>query len=459
MKKIAIFINSDSQYFGIKAIAQFFVDAGWDLDLLIPNLNSFPDIVLSDIQAKYNFIEADVDRLCFTIGGNNYNVIGCYSSGSTIRRLQRNISLLYKETGTRPFIFTGYNGVVYEKYEEGIYWRCGYDVICVNGQRDVELFQSILAGTVCNDQKLYALGINKPHNYLPTTPKKSVVFAEQVIVPHSKKNRRLFFKQLSLFAEANPDYEVTIKPRVPMGGNTFHKQVLHPESYDAWPVNVKISHAPLTELLSEAEALLSISSTAYFDAISYDVLPLCIMDFGVNTRYGSHYFIGCGTEILLNELKPIEELLELKVNKTWISRTGYNLNNFNALLDEIEVYDSKPLPPAFPELFLNSSWKGRIAARQNPVEVMLLLQANSLFEEGKYLNCIEKLHHFNDITSKNAHAAYLMVECYEAIFEYKLALEWLRLVKILKPHWKKVQVKWLSIQSKRMKAIFLKNTP
>lgn len=451
MRKLGLFIDSDSQYFGTKSIADYFLGVGWQVDYIVPDLAAFPMALTSDLKANYSVVSANLDQFCFSEGLDSYSAIGCYSSGSQIRRFQRNISCVQEQTGDRPYIFSGYNGVVYEKYEEGIYWRCGFDSICVNGQRDVDLFTAILAGTVARDQRIIPLGLNKPvWNSNKYVKRKTVVFAEQVIVPGTIGERKRLFEALGNFARANESWEIVIRPRVPAANKTFHDHILHPEKFRGWPKNVRFSHRPLPDLMREAQALLSVSSTAFFDAIASGITPLCIMDFGVDASHGTHYFIGSGTEFTLRHCEPIETLLDKNVCPQWLSRTGFNRNGYSLLQKDIETWAPRQLPPAFPEEILNTTRRGRIAARQAPNEIMLVCKAEVLLRRKEYEECKQIIEKNESIFKKDAAGSFLAVECYENTGDLVSAAEWLRCTKSIKPKWKKVRRKAVSIKRKEI---------
>ncbi|QFT34375.1 hypothetical protein FIV00_28025 [Labrenzia sp. THAF82] len=446
MRKLGLLIDSDSQYFGTRAIAGHFLGVGWQVDYIVPELKAFPEALVKELKANHSLVEASLDQFCFSDEIASFAAVGCYSRGSQIRRFQRNVAYHHQVTGSRPYIFSGYNGVVYEKYEEGIFWRCGYDSICVNGPRDVDLFTAILAGTIARDQKLIPLGLNKPaHDGSGDAKRKNVVFAEQVIVPGTVDERKRLFQALSDFADANRDWEIVVRPRVPAGSQTFHDHVLHPEDFRGWPENVRISHDPLPDLMKQAQALLSVSSTAYFDAIAFGITPLCIMDFGVNAAHGTHYFVGCGTEMTLRDCKAVETLFGMEVCPDWLSRTGYNMNGYSRLLEDIEAWSVRQLPPAFPEEILNTTRNGRIAATTSPEEVMLLERARRLLAEGELARLARLIEEERAWFVSDPYAAYLAAECYEALGQWRTALRWLGRVHKLKPKWKKTRWKTLAV--------------
>lgn len=448
MRKLGLLIDSDSQFFGTRGIAAHFRDIGWQVDYVIPDLAAFPAPLVRELESGHSLVNASLDQLCFTEDLDSYAAIGCFSRGSQIRRFQRNIAHLHQKTGRRPYIFTGYNGVVYEKYEEGIFWRCGYDSVCVNGPRDVDLFRAVLAGTLAQDQKIIPLGLNKPvQDSTGPAKSKSVVFAEQVIVPATVDERLRLFEALSDFARANAAWDIIVKPRVPFGGQTFHDQVLHPEQFKRWPGNIRVSHEPLPELMRGAQALLSVSSTAYFDAIAFGITPLCVTDFGVNAMHGTHFFVGCGTEMALRDCDAIETLLDREVCPAWLARTGYNLNAYGALVEDIEAWSDRPLPAAFSEKLLNTTRGGRIAAKTPTEDVMLFERARKLFAEGDHAALAQLIETEKRRFAADPYASFLAAECFEAQGQYRTALDWLKQVYKQKPRWKKtrgkaVQIAW-----------------
>lgn len=438
MRRIAIFIDSDSQYFGTKGISQYFMDVGWGVEYIIPKHTTIPLKLKEEISKTSRVVYSNLDEFSLSEGVIGYDAVGVYSTGSQIRRFQRNISYLYETKSQRPYIFTGYNGVVYEKYEEGIFWRCGYDCICVNGQRDIDLFSAILASTYAKDQKLIPLGINKPN--FPSDKKfrnNSIVFAEQVKVPETLISREKLFESLANFAKANTGWEIIIKPRVPIGSQTFHKEILHPEKYGKWPNNVRISHASLQELMKSSRALLSISSTAFFDALAFGITPLCILDFGAQRNHGTHFFVGCGTEIFLRDCVPIETILERKVSSRWLARTGYNLNGYHHLKSEIETWVEGPLPPSFPDTILNTTKSARSRALLTPEKIVLFEVTENLYKSKRYEELESLIQRKRESLSSDPNSAYLVSDFYEEIGEFRKALEWLSYVRKLKPHWKK----------------------
>ena len=63
-----------------------------------------------------------------------FDAIGVFLTGSKISDVRLALGLL--PAGERPLLFCGFNGVVLEKFIEGMSWRLGYDLICLNGPRD-----------------------------------------------------------------------------------------------------------------------------------------------------------------------------------------------------------------------------------------------------------------------------------------------------------------------------------
>ena len=105
---------------------------------------------------------------------------------------------------SRPLLFCGFNGVVLEKFQEGISWRLGYDVICLNGSRDLDALKRITAETPFSIQGTAVTGLtrNVVENGLPYDKReRQLVFAEQVVMPRSFEDRARLVRILAGLAD------------------------------------------------------------------------------------------------------------------------------------------------------------------------------------------------------------------------------------------------------------------
>ena len=127
--------------------------------------------------------------------------------------------------------FTGFNGLSYEKFEEGLAWRLGFDVIALNGPRDKTLFTDFVGYGPWKEQPTIITGLVQAKEIADDKEdasknaegktRKTFVFAEQVIVPSSLPERRYLLSQLIRIANKNSKWDVVIKCR----GKTARKNI------------------------------------------------------------------------------------------------------------------------------------------------------------------------------------------------------------------------------------------
>lgn len=348
MPSVVIFADLDSQVFGSLPFAQAFRSAGWDVVFDVPDRDLVPADLLLRLEADFPVVSEPINTLAFSNLTERADAIGVFTTGSKKARFRSDIAALYALNGRRPFVFAGYNGVVYERYEEGMFWRLGYDAICLNGPRDEMIFRAAVAGSPFEAQPIAITGINKPKLERFPTERPLAVFAEQVVVPAEATERQWLFSRIAELALRNADWDVAIKPRIRPNERTFHKTVLHPEDMqDGWPENLSISYQPLPELLSSASLLLTVSSTSFFDAIAASV-PACVIgDFGVKISHGSHYFANSGVVTYLSAPEKLEAMAKRKPAPKWLRSTGAtDEHSPKVLIDIIRGWKPEPLPPA-----------------------------------------------------------------------------------------------------------------
>ncbi|WP_349360290.1 tetratricopeptide repeat protein [Stappia sp.] len=350
MPSVLLFADMDSQIIGALPFARSFATAGWDVTFCVPRPDHIPAPLLRSVQDDFAIVSEPIVTLAFSDLLDGVDAVGIFAAGSKIARFRADMALVFAMAGSRPFIFTGYNGVVYERYEEGVFWRLGYDVICLNGPRDALLFQAAVTGSRFAHQPYVITGLNKPRTESLPTPRPTAVFAEQVIVPQTYTERRWMFRGLSALAAHNPDWDLIIKPRIRPGERTFHRSVLHPEqAIRRAPANLRMSYESLETLLASASLLLTVSSTSFFDAIAARVPVAVIGDFGVRNSIGTHYFANSGVVTYLRTPEKLEDIVTRQPSKDWLYASGAtDAHSPETLIEAIGRWTPGPLPEAMP---------------------------------------------------------------------------------------------------------------
>jgi len=348
-KTIALFGDSDSQIFGLLPHANAFKKRDWHVTIVIENFESIPSHVLKRVTANFQSRQLKFNKFHSYVLSENFDVVGVFSRGSKLHQFRMEFEkLCLKSQHKRPKIFTGYNGLTYEKFEEGLAWRLGYDVIALNGPRDFTLFSDFVSFGKCHAQPSVITGLAQSKQppelggfEKQANRKKSMVFAEQVIVPTSKIERYYLVEQLVRIAIANPDWEILIKCRVRSHEKTFHNVKYHFEnilnSFNNRPNNLKITYTDLPQLLKEAALFATISSTAIFEALNNGIPSIIISDFGVKNSHGTHVFSNSKITKKLANIGDLSLAANGYPSQKWLNWIGASNIKACAIVDYFET--------------------------------------------------------------------------------------------------------------------------
>jgi len=323
----------------------------------------------------------------------NFDVVVAFLTGTSLlhllTRMQAMVGLSNQQR--RPILITGYNGVVYERHLEGLLWRVGYDLICVNSKHDEKQMSAWLKTLGASSSSLVRTGLVLAQS--PASPavpadatqseadpkasngrvmdslddqdepeeerRKTLLFATQAIVPKLKKERLYILGKLVQYAEQFPDRLVYIKPRTLPGERTFHQEDYHYEAlyreiYGTWqPPNLHFAYGALSSYLDKTDLLVTVSSTAVFEALSRGVRGAILTDVGIKESLGNHFYLGSNLYATMDDL--IADRVP-RVDQQWLNEQGLasedNLDNLSRRVDALlkkQAKDGKLLewPPIF----------------------------------------------------------------------------------------------------------------
>lgn len=361
-KRVLFACDLDSQVFGALPLARAFAKRGWQAVFALDPAKSLPAVVAEQLAGEFEVMSRPVNLLPCEADAFSFDAIGVYVTGSRISLFRHALELASRiRNGRRPALFCGFNGLVFQKFEEGAAWRLGYDVVCLNGPRDRDDFVDFVQGSDFTGQPYAMVGLRRRPD-LPMRPqrpprddggRKTFVFAEQVIVPRSQRERRALVETLIELAERSPNWDVVIKGRVRPDEQTFHQQSMHIETlvneFPDRPNNLILSYDPLGPWLEKADMFATLSSTALFDALDYGAPSLVVTDFGLRNADGAHVFFSSGLSVRLHELASLDEAPWREPDARWLDRVGYGPSSSpDELIDRLETFDpSAPLPPSF----------------------------------------------------------------------------------------------------------------
>lgn len=353
----------DSQIFGALPLASRFAARNWRVTFALDCLRRLEPDLVARVSDRFEVVERPLTALAAQEEAHSADAVGVFATGSRMA-LFRHVALLAAQIfdGPRPALFCGFNGHVFERFEEGLAWRFGYDQIALNGPRDHDAFAAFVGGTAFAEQPVVVTGLRRRLGVPPSSStrgppdgaRRLFVFAEQVIRPTEPARRMEMVRTLARLAAASPDWDVVIKARARPGAASFYRQTSHVEALVAQlerrPANLTITYESLDTLLPRADIFGTLSSTALFDALDNGLPCLLMGDLGVRNADGTHAVFGSGLTVNYAELPSLDASPRLAPDTAWLDRVGYGERySPDALVDQLEAFE--PSLPPHPSLY------------------------------------------------------------------------------------------------------------
>lgn len=281
----------------------------------------------SELAANPSVLAADVVVVC-TRGGNLSDV-------------RRHLVEATDGMPRRPLLVTGYAGVVYEKQVEGVLWRTGCDLVCVNSSTDLALFCGILRDAGLDDSALVLTGLPLVHavERVTTNPEvTTLTFAVQPDVPRRRADRRYIAGRLVAHARMHQDRTVVVKLRSRPDEVTTHREDHHYEPIlrdvagGDLPPNLELAYGPMGDTLERTDLLVTVSSTAAMEAWARGIPAGILSDLGVAESLGNHHFLGCGALVTFDGL---DAGVTPTVDPDWLARHGVGDASLDHLCDAV----------------------------------------------------------------------------------------------------------------------------
>lgn len=357
-RRLLLVADSDSQLLACQALARCGGEQEVQITVnAIPRAGT-PTAILAALRSMGPLWELELRQLLADPRLDQFEAIGVYLTGSKLAEFRSCYhSTRHSLQRPRRALFCGFNGVVLERFEEAIAWRLGYDLICLNGPRDQARLRQFLDDTPFGSQRCVLTGLGRNRNPSsrpsPTAARpRRLVFAEQVVMPAAPAERRRLVRILAGLARRSPHWELLIKPRVAPHESTFHSVDTHisqtlVEALGSPPANLKLSYAPLAQLLLESRLLVTVSSTALFDALDLGCKPVVMDDFGLRQDLGTPFFAGSGLLQSLTSVEDLDSLAEApEPDPDWLHWVGYHPDfSPGNLLEALRQLEEQPDAP------------------------------------------------------------------------------------------------------------------
>ncbi len=262
------------------------------------------------------------------------SIVVALTVGTRFHRIAEAIRELGED---RPLLITGYAGVVYEKHVIGALWRSAADFAFCNSAKDEALFRDLYRDLGLNPSIWTRAGIGVASSRAPDPetlarnvrdygPIRTLTFAVQPDVPKDANMRSYLLKQLIRYAQVHPDRRVVIKLRAAPDEKTTHTERFHYEELlgalsEGQPPNLSFEYGLMSDVLSATDLLVTLSSTAALESLSYSIPTALLTDLGIGEDLGNHFFVGSGLFASMDDL--IADRIPSPDPK-WLAQNGFD---------------------------------------------------------------------------------------------------------------------------------------
>jgi hypothetical protein len=239
-----------------------------------------------------------------TAGGrvDRHDVVIAGLSNGVSRRFLRDVRARWATTPRRPLLIGCYAGVVFGD-QESLLCRTAYDLHLLNAPLDLAAYRVLCRELGIADDNGVDHGLPILAGVAPradvATPPRTVLFAEQQVVPATAADRLRLAAGLVAYADAFPDRRLLLKPRALPEELSLHRSEL---ALDAAirqvrptpPANLEVVLDPADALLARVDLCLTVSSSIAVEAIVRDVPVALLGDFGIGHDQRNPGFVGSG---------------------------------------------------------------------------------------------------------------------------------------------------------------------
>ena len=291
----------------------------------------------------------DVDALILGLDGRR--------SRDALLQLQGAWSLSH----SRPRLISAYPGILFRFALEGMLDRSGADLLCLNSEQDLSIYQKGCAALGLDSSNAVVTGLPilwRTHHRVEFPENPSIVFFEQPSIPVHPLQRRFVCEQLRDLSAAWPNHPVIFKPRTSSIESTLHRRhgemasVIDTMSHQQ--SNLKLSFKPATQLLRKCGCAITVSSTAALESMAMGISTRIVSDLGVTETLGNHFFADSGA--IANFAAIRDNPFEVLHDNTWLQAQGWKPDGDSHFIEALASrLETAPKPLSTNELG-PSSW-------------------------------------------------------------------------------------------------------
>lgn len=214
--------------------------------------------------------------------------------------------------------------------------RLGYDLICLQGEVQMQELTWLVRGSASTSQASEAIGLwclpTQPVGHANSQAPLLLVLDQQDIPPSPAANGVLF-QRLRTIALNSPSWQIRLQPDAPLRIEGAQE----PTTFLAWhfqqdlstPSNLQLGQVDdLAIALVQASACLGIASTWLLTSMVWGKPTVVLGDYGIRTDLSGPLFFGCGAMHKLSECVPLDRLAKLNSpNRQWLAERGWAIAN------------------------------------------------------------------------------------------------------------------------------------
>jgi hypothetical protein len=292
---------------------------------------------------------SDLRNLCSPMAGDvDAVILGLDGQRSRDALLQ--LHAAWDRCQTRPRLISAYPGILFRFALEGMLDRSGADLLCLNSQQDLSIYQKGCSALGLDSRNAVVTGLpilwrTHPRTDLPEHP--SIVFFEQPSIPVHPLQRRFVCEQLRDLSAAWPNHSVIFKPRTSSIESTLHRR--HGEmasvvdTMSRQQANLKLSFKPATQLLRKCGCAITVSSTAALESMAMGISTRIVGDLGVTETLGNHFFADSGA--IANFAAIRDNPFEVLHDNTWLRTQGWNPDGDDRFIEALVNRLQTAAPP------------------------------------------------------------------------------------------------------------------
>jgi hypothetical protein len=325
--KLALVCNGEPGLGACSSLATELQGLGASVTLLSPSEPSslgLPWLPLEPLAAASSDLLDELDAVGVFLEG---------AAVATFRRVQAEAARL---RGRRPRpLFSGpIRPLCGDALAADLLPRLGYDLICVQGEAQLEELSWLLRDTPQAGQACEAIGLwcvpTQPVGHA-TSQQPVLLVLDQAQVPPSPFANGVLYQRLRAIALDAPGWLVRLQAEsdtpLPDDPATWPETSLlwhgHQDSHR--PANLHLGQPDdLPAALMQASACLGIASSWLITAMVWGKPTVVLGDYGIRTDFNGPLFFGSGTMHRLADCLPLERMLQLPgANPAWLASRGW----------------------------------------------------------------------------------------------------------------------------------------